>query len=175
MELGVWDPMPQLPFAHPLGWGEPRDTAVALLPSCGHRQKRCPHLGASLWPRRRALLAGDSSNLFGSWRRWAHGTQGCPSPPWAAKGALTPCSGGHVCTGVGEGVCIGLDKSCPSFAAWLQPQASRLVQKRPSSHRGRDAEPPETQGRAGLGSRAARASSPCEGRSPPTQGMCQPR
>lgn len=111
---------------------------------------------------------------------------GVPIPSLGSEGSPDASLGWRHLHGGGGGVCVWPDKSCPSFAAWLQPQVTQLVQERPSSHRGWDAEPPETQGRVGLGSRTTQASSPCEERSlckgrspcegcsPPTQGMCQP-
>lgn len=47
----------------------------------------------------RAFLAGDSSDLLGSWHRRQRSTQGCPCPPGAVKGAQTPHSGGNICIG----------------------------------------------------------------------------
>lgn len=74
----VCDPVPQPPFAHPMGWGRNgKDAAVAAdgkaVPALAHRCEQ------------RAFLAGDSSDLLGSWHRRERSTQGCPSSPWAAE------------------------------------------------------------------------------------------
>lgn len=124
----------------PMGWGEPGGAAVTWQPSLASGRSTVPALARRAAPEQRAFLAGDSSDLLGSWHRRQRSTQGCPCPPRAVKGAATPRSGGDICMGQRRGVCIQLDKSSPSLTARLQPQESQLVQEGPSSRRGWDRE-----------------------------------